>query len=321
MAQGGFDAVATGSNSYAGGNNVQALGITAHAEGTNTQAGGVASHAEGISTIASLSAGHAEGIGTQATGIASHAEGDSTTASNRGSHSEGVSSTSSGFASHAEGGGTQAIGLYSHAEGESTTATGSYSHAEGQAAQAIGIASHAEGNYTQAIGDYSHAEGNSTIASGSYQHVSGQYNTHGDATSLFIIGNGVDDNNRSDIVRVTTTDVQVTGSLNVSGSQIHFYPVGDFTIYDPTTNVILLSIDLNGIQLNDKATGNISVEWADPLTYVCRKIINDLFVDTGYTGTIGITNDSEWATQNTRKYAIVAATEKTVSMATLFKQL
>lgn len=68
-------------------------------------------------------------------------------------------------------------------------------------------------------------------------------------------------------------------------------------------------------------TGNISVEWADPLTYVCRKIINDLFVDTGYTGMIGITNDSEWASQNTRIYAMTAATEKTVSMATLFKQL
>jgi len=60
----------------------------------------------------------------------------------------------------------------------------------------------AEGDNTQAIGDYSHAEGYSTIASGSYQHVSGQFNTHGDTTSLFIVGNGVDDATRKDAFKV-----------------------------------------------------------------------------------------------------------------------
>jgi hypothetical protein len=77
----------------------------------------------------------------------------------------------------------------SHAEGDATTATGTYSHAEGQS--------------TQAIGEYSHAEGIGTIASGSYQHVSGKYNEQGDATSLFIVGNGTSNGTRKDAFKVT----------------------------------------------------------------------------------------------------------------------
>jgi hypothetical protein len=59
----------------------------------------------------------------------------------------------------------------------------------------------------------------------------------------------------------------------------------------------------------------------DNLTLVTRKMINDLFTDTGYTGTIGLTNDSSWAATSTRIYAITAATQKTVAMANLFRQL
>ena len=131
---------------------------------------------------------HAEGYNTQAIGYYSHAEGNNTKAI--------------GDYSHAEGLFTQAIGHYSHAEGGFTQATGLYSHAEGGNTQAIGHYSHAEGNDTKAIGERSHVEGNNTLASGSYQHVSGKYNTHGDDTSLFIIGNGVDDGNRSDAFKV-----------------------------------------------------------------------------------------------------------------------
>lgn len=128
------------------------------------------------------------------------------------------SSTATGTYSHAEGNSTQAIGESSHAEGRQTQAVGDHSHAEGSGAITSGSYSHAEGENTQAIGYASHAEGIGTIASGSYQHVSGQFNTHGDDTSLFIIGNGTDTNNRSDILRVTTTDVQVTGSTYITGS-------------------------------------------------------------------------------------------------------
>ena len=92
--------------------------------------------------------------------------------------------------------------MYSHAEGSQVTASGDYSHAEGSQTKALGITSHAEGASTIALGDFSHTEGLSTIASGSFQHVQGQYNTKGDDTSLFIIGNGTFDNSRSDAFKV-----------------------------------------------------------------------------------------------------------------------
>ena len=120
----------------------------------------------------------------KATGYASHSEGSQTTASGNNSHSEGCDTTASGRTSHAEGHFTIASGNYSHSEGFNTTASG--------------ITSHAEGNVTTASGNHSHSEGNYTIASSSYQHVQGQFNIEdSDSKYSFIIGNGKDNNNRS----------------------------------------------------------------------------------------------------------------------------
>jgi hypothetical protein len=157
---------------------------------------------------------HAEGHGTQAVGYGSHAEGGQTQAIGNSSHAEGRENIAYGDGSHAEGNGTQARGLYSHAEGASTQAIGDYSHAEGSS--------------TQAIGEGSHAEGFQTIASGSYQHVSGQFNTQGDTTSLFIVGNGVSVGSRSDAFKVTpygsiilpTTVSSTPGWTGVQGEMI-----------------------------------------------------------------------------------------------------
>jgi len=82
----------------------------------------------------------------------------------------------------------------------SITITGPLS--QGKNTVASGDWSHAEGDSTIAIGDFSHAEGYFTIASGSYQHVSGKYNTQGDTTSLFIVGNGTE-GSRADAFKVT----------------------------------------------------------------------------------------------------------------------
>ena len=133
-----------------------------------------------------------------------------------GSLSNGINTVASGSYSHAEGAFTIARGVVSHAEGQYTTANGDYSHAEGQTTTANGVASHAEGNFTIANGNYSHAEGIGTIASGSGQTVVGKYNKQNNDSSLFIIGNGVDGDNRSDIVLVNTGSVIVSGSLNIT---------------------------------------------------------------------------------------------------------
>jgi hypothetical protein len=113
---------------------------------------------------------------------------------------------------------TIASGIYSHAEGRDTQATSRYSHAEGSRTTASADYSHAEGLLTVTSGEYSHAEGVGTITAARYQHAQGQYNISSLVNSAFIIGNGSDPNNRSNLVFAADNTFQVTGSLNVSGS-------------------------------------------------------------------------------------------------------
>lgn len=87
----------------------------------------------------------------------------------------------------------------------------------GLSVTASGLYSHAQGLGTEASGTYSFAGGLYTIASGSGQTVVGKYNKRGNDFSLFVVGAGTDDNNRSDILRVNQGQIQITGSLNVSG--------------------------------------------------------------------------------------------------------
>ena len=131
---------------------------------------------------------------------------------------QGLNVVASGFASHAQGGASQALGTFSHAEGNTTTANGNGSHAEGAGTIANGISSHAEGDSTIANGLSSHTEGLGTIADGDYQLTIGQYNTPSSAQSAFIIGNGVDGGNRSNLLFAQGSQVQITGSLRVNGS-------------------------------------------------------------------------------------------------------
>jgi hypothetical protein len=228
----GYQTQAIGSGSHAEGDSTEAYGRGSHAEGGATQAFGNFSHAEGLNTVASGSYSHAEGwaniaLGeyshaegraTQAIGISSHAEGDATQATGHYSHAEGTNTYAIGNFSHAEGQSTQASGSYSHAEGQLTIASGSYSHAEGYDTHAIGNFSHAEGGNAQAIGIGSHAEGLNTVALGSYQHVQGQFNLSSSIQSAFIVGNGTSLFSRSNLIFAAGSTVQITGSLDVSGS-------------------------------------------------------------------------------------------------------
>jgi hypothetical protein len=188
---------------------------------------------------------HAEGGSTYAIGVGSHTEGDSTEAYGRVSHAEGAETKAIGEYSHAEGYQTQAIGDYSHAEGNKTIAQGDGSHAEGKNTKTIGVYSHAEGKDTKTIGDYSHAEGNNTIASGSYQHVSGQFNTHGDTTSLFIVGNGVDDSTRSDAFKVTPSGSIVLPIIQSSTPSWTGIP-GEMIFYDDGAGSYRMFVWLDG---------------------------------------------------------------------------
>lgn len=153
----------------------------------------------------------AEGYNTTASGSYSHAEGNGTNATGFISHTEGIYTTASGNYSHAEGNDTTASGPDSHAEGYGTRASGYYSHAEGCGATAYGTSSHAEGHGTIARGMYSHAQNLNTRASRMSQTALGEYNiadTQGSSPAdrgkyVVIIGNGTDDNARSNALAVT----------------------------------------------------------------------------------------------------------------------
>ena len=74
--------------------------------------------------------------------------------------------------------------------------------------------------YPIASGSYSHAEGRGTIAMGNYQHVQGQFNQTSSAQAAFIVGNGTNVNNRSNLIFAAGSEVQITGSLSTTGSVI-----------------------------------------------------------------------------------------------------
>lgn len=142
----------------------------------------------------------------------STAEGTDCAARNWAAHAEGTGCAANGRNSHAEGGGAVAYGEESHAEGSFTQADGDQAHAEGAETQAYGDMSHAEGIGSRAIGDASHAQNEGTLANGNNQTAIGAYNV-ADTTSSFIIGNGTDDDNRSNALRVDWN-----GNLTASGN-------------------------------------------------------------------------------------------------------
>jgi hypothetical protein len=102
-----------------------------------------------------------------------------------------------------QGSNTQATGDFSHAEGRETIALGQYSHAEGVGTVTNGLGSHAGGNYTVAYRDY--------------DTVVGQYNADKGQSTLFTIGNGADNDHRSNAFEVYTDSIYTRVVLNAQG--------------------------------------------------------------------------------------------------------
>ena len=133
---------------------------------------------------------------------------------------------------------------FSLANGQYVTASGQFSHAEGLQTLASGDYSHAEGRLTQAIGNYSHAEGFGTIAAVPYQHVQGKFNQTSSVQAAFIIGNGDGPGSESNLVFAAENSFQISGSLNVSGT-------------DHTIQGLLTSSQTNVVTINP-STGLLS---------------------------------------------------------------
>ena len=161
------------------------------------------------------------GLNNEASGYGSFAVGIGNEATGYGATAEGYETEASGTYSHSEGEYSQASGDYSHAEGDHTQASGDYSHAEGGYTESSGLNSHAEGLDAVASGDQSHAEGEGTEAAGENQHVSGKYNVVDNAdTYAEIIGNGTDENNRSNARTLDWSGNEtIAGDLFFNGGQ------------------------------------------------------------------------------------------------------
>jgi hypothetical protein len=153
----------------------------------------------------------AVGHSTSAYGDYSTAMGNVTTALGDYSTAMGYLTRASGFRSTAMGHGTEASGSISTAMGVISDAFGDYSTAMGYSAHAVGDYSTAIGYGPAATGDFSTAMGSSTVAR-SYGSLSiGRYNDSVITSSptswistdpVFIIGNGADNNNRSNALTI-----------------------------------------------------------------------------------------------------------------------
>jgi hypothetical protein len=159
-------------------------------------------------------------IGGSPLGIQAQGRNNQIGATGEYSHVEGIHNRIDGPACHVEGGYNQ-IGFYvsgSHAEGFQNTISSysNYAHVEGAYNSVSGSYAHAEGIGNIAIGTASHAEGLYTIAKGNYQHVQGQYNATSSVDSAFIVGNGYDDENRSNLIFAAGETVSINNILKLT---------------------------------------------------------------------------------------------------------
>lgn len=163
------------------------------------------------------------------------------------------------------------VGTWSFAEGENVIASGVDSHAEGCNTQATGHYSHAEGCDTQANGLYSHAQNNGTIASKTSQTVIGKFNQEDTEsisakTKAFIIGNGANENNRSNAFTIDFSgNVVASGEImdgngnTVSKAYCYVNSVTSTTITTASTNtqVPITSINSTNSFTYDSTTNGI----------------------------------------------------------------
>ena len=182
------------------------IGNRSFASGYQVSASGADAHVEGYESIASGSGAHAEGHYTQAIGLFSHAEGSGTQAIEMFSHTEGVSTTASGSSAHAEGDHTIAYGYNSHSQGSNTIANGESSHVFGRYNIADTYDNWEEGtigkNYV--VGDkikkYNGGRWSGRICNTNHQYNeynSNYWNVYHGMNYIEIVGNGLDENARS----------------------------------------------------------------------------------------------------------------------------
>lgn len=144
---------------------------------------------------------------------------------------------------------------------------------------AEGYYTHAEGYNTHAIGDYSHSSGYNTIANSNYMSVVGKFNKISELEHyLFIVGNGTDNDNRSNALIVdingntiiknnlSSNNLNITNNANINNltsSSLSSTNANITTLTTDTFNTTNLTTDnliLNNKLINDIEKMNDATE-------------------------------------------------------------
>ncbi len=71
---------------------------------------------------------------------------------------------------------------------------------------------------TITLGNTAHAGGAYTITNGNFQTAVGTYNKNNNTSDLFVVGGGLSETTRKDVLAVSTTTITMSGSVSISGS-------------------------------------------------------------------------------------------------------
>lgn len=208
FAQGDGSSIANGDYSHAEGDSTQTPGMYSHTEGANTITFGKSSHAEGYNNQTGIDQGYLVTLIVAGTCSLDESYGDLSTEYSPGDtillddteydNIYGVQTFIIAGVNIIEG--ITYINLTDISINTTTAIIGNLT---------TGIENW-NGGYMIG-GGYSHVEGIGTVTLGVGQHISGRYNTVGDITSLFIVGNG--NGGDKDIIRSDAFKVTPSGSI------------------------------------------------------------------------------------------------------------
>ena len=150
----------------------------------------------------------------------------------------GDGGTASGAWATTMGYGTSATGMRSFAAGFGAISNGDNSIAMGYSAHATGDNSFAVGLQTECTAGNSVAMGSSTLANQACMTAMGKYNSP-KTGDLFNIGNGTNDDARSNIVEVSSTYLNVNGAIKANGVAI---PTAVALTYTAETEALTLTV-------------------------------------------------------------------------------
>jgi hypothetical protein len=175
----------------------------------------------------------------------------------------GFQSEASGLYSVAYGNQTTALGNYSFAGGTNTVASGTFAVALGAYTYAAQNASLAFGGFSRTEGLYSIAAGFRVTASANYQTVIGKDNIELSDIAAFIIGNGSNNTNRSNLLVASGDIVQITGSLQVTagitGSLLGTAATASYVLNAVSSSFAATASFVNRLNQNVIVTGSVNI--------------------------------------------------------------